>query len=118
MCSPGHTWACPHVGFPIRISPVQTDATSWLELFAVYRVLHRRLTPLAFTVCPCSFSEHKACALPQLALSAQLGCAAAEKLNRWRYISLFALLCYALGKEHRNYHLVIAAGRSLSCPAD
>jgi len=38
--------------------------------------------------------------LPQPALSAQLGCAAAEKLNRLRYISLFALLCYALGKEH------------------
>src|SRR5260370_29909820 len=85
MCSPGHTWACPHVGFPIRIAPVQTDAHSWLELFAVYRVLQRRLTPLAFTVCPCSFSSAMLTHCPNLRSSAQLGGAAAEKLNRWRY---------------------------------
>ena len=50
------TWACPHVGFPIRTSPAQTAAHTSPELFAVYRVLRRHLTPQAFTVCPCSFS--------------------------------------------------------------
>src|ERR1041384_6559698 len=56
MCSSRCTWACPHVGFPIRTSPAQTAAHTSPELFAVYRVLHRHLTPKAFTVRPCSFS--------------------------------------------------------------
>ena len=54
--SPRCTWACPHVGFPIRTSPAQTAAHTSPELFAVYRVLRRHLTPQAFTVRPCSFS--------------------------------------------------------------
>ena len=58
--SPRHTWACPHVGFPIRTSPAQTVAHTYPELFAVYRVLLRHLTPQAFTVRPCSFSAHLA----------------------------------------------------------
>ena len=56
MCSSRCTWACPHVGFPIRTSPAQAAAHTSPELFAVYRVLHRHLTPKAFTVRPCSFS--------------------------------------------------------------
>src|SRR5260370_8547564 len=56
MCSSRCTWACPHVGFPIRTSPAQTAAHTSPELFAVYRVLRRHLTPQAFTVRPCSFS--------------------------------------------------------------
>ena len=46
----------PPVGFPIRTSPAQMAAHTSPELFAVYRVLHRRLTPVAFTIRPCSFS--------------------------------------------------------------
>ena len=46
----------PHVGFPIRTSPAQTAAHTSPELFAVYRVLLRHLTPLASTIRPCSFS--------------------------------------------------------------
>ena len=54
--SPCCTWACPHVGFPIRTSPDLAAAHTSPELFAVYRVLRRHLTPQAFTVRPCSFS--------------------------------------------------------------
>src|SRR5215470_14226215 len=56
FCSSRCTWACPHVGFPIRTSPAQAAAHTSPELFAVYRVLLRHLTPKAFTVRPCSFS--------------------------------------------------------------
>ena len=45
MCSPGHAQACPCAGFPIRTPPVHTGAHPSPELFAVYRVLHRHLTP-------------------------------------------------------------------------
>ena len=54
--SPRCTWACPHVGFPIRTSPAHTAAHTSPELFAVYRVLRRHLTPQAFTIRPGSFS--------------------------------------------------------------
>jgi hypothetical protein len=56
MCSAVDPQACPCAGFPIRISPALAVAHTSLELVAVYRVLHRRLTPQAFTVRPCSFS--------------------------------------------------------------
>ena len=51
------TGACPPVDFSIRTSPAQTAAHTSPELFAVYRVLRRHLTPQAFTVRPCSFSQ-------------------------------------------------------------
>ncbi len=46
---------------PAWVSPfghlrLVTAAHTSPELFAVYRVLRRRLTPQAFTVCSCSFS--------------------------------------------------------------
>jgi hypothetical protein len=39
------TWACPHVDFSIRTSPAQTAAHTYPELFVVYHVLLRHLTP-------------------------------------------------------------------------
>ena len=45
MCSPVDTWACPHVGFPIRTSLARAGAHPSPELFAVYHVLHRHLAP-------------------------------------------------------------------------
>ena len=74
MYSSADTWACPHVGFPIRTSPAQTAAHTSPELFAVYRVLRRHWTPQAFTVCPCSFSTM-----------------CSEKLSFSRYFSRYSL---------------------------
>ena len=60
-----HTWLYIHQAArrhaPAWVSPfghlrLLTVAHTSPELFAVYRVLHRRLTPQAFTVRPCSFS--------------------------------------------------------------
>ena len=57
MCSPDRARACPRAGFPIRISPAIAGAHPSPELFAVYRVLLRRLTPrhspYALVACPC-----------------------------------------------------------------
>lgn len=54
-------WACPHVGFPIRISLAHADAHSSPELFAVYRVLLRhempRHPPYALVALPCVRGE-------------------------------------------------------------
>ena len=46
-----YTRAFPHVGFPIRTSPVRTVAHTSPELIAVYHVLHRHLTPRHSTMC-------------------------------------------------------------------
>ncbi len=57
MCSPGHAQACPCAGFPIRTPPVRAGAHPSPELFAVYRVLHRHVTPrhspYALVALPC-----------------------------------------------------------------
>ena len=45
MCSIDVAWACPHAGFPIRISSVLTVAHTSPKLFAVYHVLHRHTMP-------------------------------------------------------------------------
>ena len=45
MCSVADTPAYPGVGFPIRTSSVQAVAHTSPKLIAVYRVLHRQLTP-------------------------------------------------------------------------
>ena len=52
------TWSCHQVDFSIRTPQTLTVTHTLSELFAVYRVLLRHLTPQAFTVCPCSFSSH------------------------------------------------------------
>jgi hypothetical protein len=90
--SPCCTWACPHVGFPIRTSPAHAAAHTSPELFAVYRVLRRHLTPQAFTVRPCSFSATPAA--ETLTFSSR--CAPAQRLALLHF-SIFA--CYALGNE-------------------
>ena len=58
---------------PSRVSPfghlrIISVAHTSPELFAVYRVLPRHLTPLAFPICPCSFSSTPSCgvSLPRL----------------------------------------------------
>ena len=45
MCSVTVAWACPHAGFPIRISSVLTVAHTSPKLVAVYHVLHRHTMP-------------------------------------------------------------------------
>ena len=96
--SPGCTWACPHVGFPIRTSPAQAAAHTSPELFAVYRVLRRHLTP-----------RHSPCALvasPQLPCCREL--VSLKSSNAQPHASPLALLSlFAL-----TMHLV----KSLSAP--
>jgi hypothetical protein len=60
MCSAGRATPCRVAGFPIRTSPVHSAAHASPELFAVYRVLHRRSAPshppcalVAFPLEPC-----------------------------------------------------------------
>ena len=91
--SPCCTWACPHVGFPIRTSPDLAAAHTSPELFAVYRVLLRHLTPQAFTVRPCSFSTAPCCVDRVL-----LVC---WHHNHRANSAFLSMLCsdYALGKE-------------------
>ena len=45
MCSIRVAWACPHAGFPIRISSALTVAHTSPKLFAVYHVLRRHTMP-------------------------------------------------------------------------
>jgi hypothetical protein len=120
MCSSRCTWACPHVGFPIRTSPAQTAAHTSPELFAVYRVLHRHLTPKAFTVRPCSFST-----------TLLLRFRSSRSRVVFQHTSLpfvFAFACYALGKvlpvlvsnsrrvhPHRPRKLSLSARSDKSC---
>jgi hypothetical protein len=82
---PVRTWACPHVDFSIRTSPAQTAAHTYPELFVVYHVLHRHLTPW-----------HSPCALvasPKLPL---------RRSTFSRATTFFALLSrYALVNERR-----------------
>ena len=56
--SPPDTRAFPRVGFPIRTSSVQAVAHTSPKLFAVYRVLHRQLTPRHP---PCALSSLSSC---------------------------------------------------------
>ena len=95
FCSARCTWACPHVGFPIRTSPAQAAAHTSPELFAVYRVLLRHLTPQAFTVRPCSFSTAFCC----VELVPLVVAGTTTSLNIALLFSRFVCSDYALGKE-------------------
>ena len=120
MCSLSRAWACPHAGFPIRISPAQTAAHTSPGLFVVYHVLHRHETPRhspdALVASPEHFSSRSASTSRTTP-----GCAAAEKLKRWRYLSIaatsrlplrysLALLAMHLVKNCAVEHCVLTAG--------
>src|SRR5258708_6420189 len=109
MCSSRCTWACPHVGFPIRTSPAQTAAHTSPELFAVYRVLRRHLTPQAFTVRPCSFSATPAA--ETLTFSSRQY--ARRIPPRVTSFSFFA--CYALGNEPAQLRCPAPAASTVAC---